>query len=71
MYCYDTFSGPINSTLYIESLKDSADFLHYYRELSIGKIPIGNFPLNGLDPDLPVYVQGYVNNDTSIAEVVN
>ena len=71
MYCYDTFRDPVNSVLYITSLGDSADYLHYYREWRTGKIPVGNFPLNGLDPDVPVYVQGYVGEDSSLAEVVS
>jgi hypothetical protein len=71
MYCYDTFRGPVNSALYITSLGDSADYLHYYREVQIGKNPFGNFPLNGLDPDVPVYVQGYIGKDSSLAEVVS
>lgn len=71
MYCYDTFRGPVNSVLYITSLGDAADYLHYYREWRTGKIPVGNFPLNGLDPDVPVYVQGYIGKDSSLAEVVS
>ena len=71
MYCYDTFRGPINSALYIESLRDSADFLQYYHIWEKGGIPVGNFPLNGLDPDSPVFVQRYVGADSALAEVVN
>ena len=71
MYCYDTFTGPANSTLYITSLGDSADYLHYYREWQAGKIPVGNFPLNGLPTDVPVYVQRYIGRDASLAEVVS
>lgn len=71
MYCYDTFSGPVNSALYIKNLKDSADFLQYYRKLSSGETPVGNFPLNGIDPNSPVYIQEYVNKDSSIVEIIN
>jgi hypothetical protein len=71
MYCYDTFRGPVNSALYIASLSDSADYLHYYREVQIGRNPVIGFPLNGLNPDVLVYVQGYLGNDSSLAEVVS
>ena len=70
-YCYDTFSGPINAALYITDLRDSADFLHYYRTLEAGQTPVGDFPLNGLDPTSPVYVQRYVPRDSTLVEVVN
>lgn len=70
-YCYETFSGPVNAALYITTLRDSADFLHYYRTLEAGRTPVGNFPLNGLDPNSPVYVQGYASPDSTLVEVVN
>ena len=70
-YCYETFAGPVNSALYITDLRDSADFLHYNCTLEAGQTPVGNFPLNGLDPDSPVYVQGYVLPDSALVEVVN
>jgi hypothetical protein len=57
--------------LYITSLGDSADYLHYYQEVQIGRNPVINFPLNGLDPDVPVYVQDYIGKDSSLAEVVS
>jgi hypothetical protein len=71
MYCYDIFWGPANSTLYITSLGDSADYLHYYHELQAKRIPVANFALHGLPTDVPVYVQGYVGKDSSLAEVVS
>lgn len=71
MYCYDIFKGPANATLYITSLSDTAAYLHYYREWQAGRIPVGNFPLNGLPTDVPVYVQRYIGKDSSLAEVVN
>ncbi len=71
MYCYDTFKGPANSTLYITSLRDTADYLRYYREWQAGKIPVVNFPLNGLPTDVPVYVQRYIGKNASLAEVVS
>jgi hypothetical protein len=71
MYCYNTFYGPVNSALYITSLGDSADYLYYYRGVKIRRNPIINFPLNGLDPDVPVYVQDYIGKDSSLVEVVS
>ena len=70
-YCYETFSGPINAALYITDLRDSADFLHYYRTLEAGQTPVGNFPLNGLDPTSTVYVQRYIPHNSALVEVVN
>ncbi len=69
-YCYETFSGPVNAALYITDLR-SADFLHYCRALGAGQTPVGNFPLNGLGPTSPVYVQHSVPSNSTLVEVVN
>ncbi|WP_460503010.1 hypothetical protein [Hymenobacter agri] len=71
MYCYDSFRGVINSALYVEHSRDTADFIQYYRIWEKGGNPVGNFPLNGLDPDSPVYVQRYLGADSVLAEVVS
>lgn len=70
-YCYETFRGPVNATLYITDLDDSTTYLRYYRAVSQGQNPVIEFPLHGLDPSSPVYVQRWLGVDSSLAEIVN
>jgi hypothetical protein len=70
-YCYETFRGPVNATLYITDLDDSSTYLRYYRAVSRGQNPVIEFPLNGLYPSSPVYVQRWLGVDSALAEVVN
>ncbi|GAB3637865.1 hypothetical protein GCM10027422_34550 [Hymenobacter arcticus] len=71
MYCYDLSRGAPSATLYITDLNDSAAYIKYYHAIENRQNPAIEFPLNGLTSDSPVYVQKYINADSSLAEVVS
>lgn len=70
MYCYQTYFGPPNSVLIIESLKYRNDYINYYEKVSDGENPSFNFPLKSLPLYSPVYVLGYTN-DSLLVDVVS
>ena len=70
-FCYETFRGPVNATLYITDVDDSTAYLRYYRAVRQGQNPVIEFPLHGLDPSSPVYVQRWLGADSALAEVVS
>ena len=71
MYCYDTYFGPANSALIVKSLSDGEKLITYYQMAEQGQVPVGNFSLQGLPTNVPVYVMGYAGKDSSLADVVN
>ncbi|MDJ1506079.1 hypothetical protein [Xanthocytophaga agilis] len=71
MYCYETFSGPINSALIVDDVSDGKELIAYYKLVEQGKNPIINFRIQGLPTDEPVYIMGYIGEDSSLVDVVN
>jgi hypothetical protein len=74
-YVYETFRGPVNPVLVIESLKYKDSLIAYYdKQEKIGpdgnEEPYFNFPLKTLPQYEPVYVIGYTD-DSLLAKVVS
>lgn len=69
-YCYQTFYGPANPVLIIESSRFKADYIAYYKKVEQGENASFNFPLKTLAKYDHVYVLGY-NEDSTLAEVVS
>lgn len=69
MYCYETFSGPVNSALYVDYKSDGEKLIQYYKLVEKGENPIINFPLKGLPTDTPVYILEYIGKDSALVKV--
>jgi hypothetical protein len=69
-YCYQTYFGPPNSVLVIESLSYKDSLINYYKRVENGENPSFNFPLKTLPQYEPVYVISYTK-DSLLAEVVS
>lgn len=70
MYCYQTFYGPPNSVLIIESLEYEDDYIEYYNKVAEGENPLFYFPLKTMPQYSPVYVVDYTK-DSLLANVVS
>lgn len=70
MYCYETFYGPSNSVLIIESLSYKREYLQHYYDVEKKLNPVINFPLKTMPQYSPVYVMGY-SEDSLLADVVS
>jgi hypothetical protein len=72
MYVYQTYFGPANSVLIVESVKHKENLISYYE--TIEKSPESNppigVPLKTLPQNEPVYVIGYTE-DSLLALVVS
>jgi hypothetical protein len=71
MYPYQTFWGPANSALVVTSLSDGKKLVNYYQRVEKGENPSIEFPLLGLPTHIPVYVMGYVGEDSLLVDVVS
>ncbi len=70
MYCYETYYGPANPVLIIESRRYKDEYIKFYNQVSKGANPTFNFPIKTMPISYPVYVMGYTK-DSLLANVVS
>jgi uncharacterized protein YneF (UPF0154 family) len=70
MYCYQTFYGPANPVLIIESLSYSDEYIDYYSNAENKRNMVIKFPLKTMPVRTPVYVINYTS-DSLLAEIVS
>ncbi len=70
MYCYQTYYGPPNSVMIIESLEYKDAYVEYYSKVAQGENPTFDFPLKTMPQYSPVHVLEYTS-DSLLAKVVS
>lgn len=70
-YCYQNYFGPPNAALIIEDKDDIPELVKYYKNLEKKNNGFIHFKLRTLSMFDGVYLIGYINSDSSVAEVVS
>ena len=70
VYCYDTTFGALNPAYYITDLKHKEDLIQVYDSTAVSKLMPIKFPIRFMPHRKEVILIGYMDADSTIAEVV-